>query len=96
VDPAGAQSLRKRLEQQAHWQQAEAVRDGRQLPTDPDGDYLEELGDGIRIYSSGNRGSDFRRVCKRLVDGRWRHDVLRDPAEHCKSVTPVGRIASVQ
>ena len=36
MDAAGAGELRKRLEQQEHWRQADAVRDGRQLPSDPD------------------------------------------------------------
>ncbi len=75
-------SLKRRLEQQAHWRQADAVRDGRQLPVDPDGDELEEIGDGIRLYSVRRATTEARRMCKRLVDGKWQHEIVAEPAEH--------------
>ena len=80
MDTLGAMSLRKRLEQQAHWERADAVRDGRQLPIDPDGDDLEELGDGYRLYWVSHAGTEPRRVCKRLVEGRWQR-VEHDEAQ---------------
>ena len=70
MDIVAARSLQTRLEQQKHWQQADAVREGRQLPVDPDGDQLEALGEGVRFYSGQQAAKE--RVCKRLVDGRWR------------------------
>jgi hypothetical protein len=75
-------SLRRRLEQQAHWEQADAVREGRQLPIDPDGGDLEELGDGYRLYRVNRVGTEPRRVCKRLVDGRWQRVEVDVPGEH--------------
>ena len=70
MDAAGAESLRKRLEQQQNWRQAQAVRDGRQPPVDPDLESFEELRDGVRLYSPRYDASAHR-VCKRLVDGMW-------------------------
>ncbi len=71
MDPAGAENLRLRLEQQAHWRQAEAVRDGRQPGIDPDSDDLERLEDGVRYYRRQiNHGVQVRR-CKQLIDGVW-------------------------
>ena len=87
VDVAGAKSLKKRLEQQEHWRQADAVRDGRQLPIDPDGDELEEIGDGIRLYSLRRTATEIRRVCKRLVDGRWQHVAIDEQADHNQDQT---------
>jgi hypothetical protein len=77
MDSAGARELQKRLEGQAHWLQAEAVRNGWQPRTDPDAPELEEVGDGVRIYrveqtSANGRGhSAPQRMCKRLIEGRW-------------------------
>ena len=81
-------SLKRRIEQQAHWQQADAVRDGRQLPVDPDSDALEEIGDGFRLYSVRQAADGVRRVCKRLVDGRWQRVELPEPAGHQEAPTP--------
>ena len=80
MDAFGAKSLKKRLEQQEHWRQAEAVRDGRQLPVDPDGDELEEFGEGFRVYAGRETAAETPRVYKRLVDGRWRHVAVDEPA----------------
>ena len=46
----GAEALKFRLEQQMHWQQATAVRAGRQPPVDPDGAELVGIGEGVRVY----------------------------------------------
>jgi hypothetical protein len=62
MDAAGAEELRKRLEEQAHWAQAPAVQDGRQPPTDRDADELEAMADGIRYYG--------RETAQELVDGQ--------------------------
>jgi hypothetical protein len=79
MDGNGARELSRRLEAQEHWRQATAVQKGEQPAADPDGQDLEELGDGIRLYRretepSMIRGRDSRvahRLCKRLVNGRW-------------------------
>jgi hypothetical protein len=79
MDVLGARVLHKRLDQQAHWVQAEATRDGRQPRTDPDSSRLEELGDGVRFYGraqdrrtlDGAPALVTRRLCKRIVGGRW-------------------------
>src|SRR4051794_21889632 len=81
VDASGAKILKRRLEQQEHWQQADAVREGRQLPVDPDSDALEELGDGIRVYSvQHSAAEEVGRICKRLIDGRWQRVESPEPA----------------
>lgn len=67
IDPAGAEALRQRIEQQQHWRLAQAVVDGRQPGTDPDALWLEEFRGEARFYTTG---SD--RFVKRLVDGAWR------------------------
>ena len=63
MDINGARHLRRRLESQEHWQQADAVQAGEQPPADPDVHDLVELGYGIRRYREG--------LCKSLVEGRW-------------------------
>ena len=86
MDVAGAQELQKRLEQQAHWRQAEAVREGRQPRTDPDVLELEELGTGVRFYRrepertsfDGSRAGATLRVAKRLVGGYWKTEIESD------------------
>ena len=62
MDAAGAAELRKRLDEQEHWRQAPAVRDGRQTPTDRDAPELEEIGATVRYYG--------RERAQKLVDGR--------------------------
>jgi len=79
MDAAGAEELRKRLEEQRHWQQAAAVRGGRQPATDPDSFELEELGDKIRYYGreeqrrivDGEAALLTVRMTKAIVDGEW-------------------------
>ena len=75
MDAAGAQELQRRLDAQAHWRQADAVRDGRQPEADPDAPELEEIRGGVRVY----RRSQGLRTVKRLVDGYWeRAEIAED------------------
>ena len=67
MDATGAEELRKRLAAQEHWREAEAVRDGRQPPSDPDAKDLEEIRDGVRYY----RGDEHHRMIKTLVGDAW-------------------------
>jgi len=76
VDAAGARRLQWRIEQQQHWRQAQAVLDGRQPSIDPDLNDLEQLGDGLRIYSTRATREGVVRLCKRLVDGVWEHGTI--------------------
>jgi hypothetical protein len=79
MDANGARELTKRLEAQAHWRQATAVQTGEQPNLDPDGQDLDELGEGIRRYGvetqrttvDGQPALVTHRLCKRLRDGRW-------------------------
>ena len=88
MDAAGAEELRKRLEEQAHWAQAEAVKDGRQPASDPDAAELEEIRDGIRYYGRDEQRTtvDGRaavvRIVKQLVDGEWQRAAIRDDVEY--------------
>lgn len=69
MDVAGARSLKAKIDarQLEHWQQASAVREGHQDPTDPDAEHLVRCGDTVREYEP-HLG---RRYVKQLVDGRW-------------------------
>jgi hypothetical protein len=69
VDVAGARSLKAKIDerQQRHWQQAPAVREGRQDLEDPDSEHLVRCRDDVREYEP----HPGRRYVKRLVDGRW-------------------------
>ena len=67
MDVAGARELRHVIEQQEHWNRAEAVRDGRQSRRDPNAAQLIELDGAVRRY----RGPDGRLFEKRLRDGIW-------------------------
>jgi hypothetical protein len=80
MDPQLLQTLEGRLAQQAHWRQAPAVQRGEQAATDPDAYELEELGDGVRLYSTREQHREIlegrkvlvtSRLRKRLIDGRW-------------------------
>jgi hypothetical protein len=79
MDAHGARILSRRLAQQAHWEQAAAVRSGAAPRTDPDGAELTDFHDGLRIYGThalttlieGQEALVERRFCKRLVDGHW-------------------------
>jgi hypothetical protein len=90
MDANGARHLANRIAQQEHWAQAQAVRDGRQPPSDPDGDQLAELGDGYRVYEAaetteiipGHVTTARRRFRKTLVDGHWAATPADDGPDH--------------
>ena len=67
MDAAGAQHLRRAIEQQQHWRRASAVRDGRQAGRDPDVSELVDFDHALRRYRSRD-GNVFE---KRLLDGCW-------------------------
>ena len=67
MDAIGAQHLRRSIEQQRHWRQAAAVREGRQPVRDPDVSHLVDFAGARRRYRSGD-GYVFE---KRLRDGCW-------------------------
>jgi hypothetical protein len=67
MDANEARRLRRTTDQQEHWAEAEAVRDGHQAARDPDASSLVELGDARRRY----RASDGYVYTKQLVNGRW-------------------------
>ena len=69
MDVAGARTLKAKIDarQQRHWQQAPAVREGRQDLADPDSEHLVRCRDTEREYELGPG----RRYVKQLVDGRW-------------------------
>ena len=80
MDATGARWLQTRLEDQEHWQRAEAVVRGEQPRVDPDANDLEETGDGIRLYGTreehrrlveGEQSLVIERMTKRLIDGSW-------------------------
>ena len=94
MDAAGAEELRKRIEEQRHWEQAEAVRDGRQSATDPDSFELEELVDGVRYYGrdeqvtvvDGRRSLVTYRLTKALVDGWWQTSNVRESVRYLEGL----------
>ena len=67
MDALGAQHLRRSVDQQRHWRQAAAVREGRQPLRDPDVSHLVEF-DGARRRYRSRDGYVFE---KRLLDGCW-------------------------
>ena len=85
MDTNGARHLAVRIAQQQHWELAQAVQDGRQPSSDPDGAQLEALGDGCRIYATeianGATGPTVERLLKTLVDGSWQPAALDDRSE---------------
>lgn len=86
MDRSGADELRRRIEEQEHWNQAAAVQAGRQARVDPDREELQELGSGVRLYGfeqmhevvDGYRALVTWRVCKRLREGYWERDLIRE------------------
>jgi len=90
MDAIGAEELRKRLEQQRHWQQAAAVREGRQPATDPDSPELEEIVDGVRYYGreeqrmtvDGRPALVTVRMTKTIVDGEWMRSFVPEEVVH--------------
>ena len=83
VEREGAEALSFRLEQQMQWQEATAVRAGRQPPVDPDGAELEGIGEGVRVYRThevpgtmdGRAALLTQRLVKRLENACWESDV---------------------
>jgi len=80
MESGSARTLLARLEQQAHWERADAVRRGEQPAIDPDAWELEELRDGLRLYRTREEHRDLvdgrpalviQRLTKHLVDGWW-------------------------
>jgi hypothetical protein len=69
MDVAGARTLKAKIDarQLRHWQQARAVREGRQDAADPDAEHLVRCRDTVREYEP----RPGRRYVKQLVDGRW-------------------------
>ena len=65
MDVNGARHLEARLAEQAHWEQADAVRIGAQPARDPDLAELRALGAGFRVYGEqtvvGRAGDPGRR-----------------------------------
>ena len=90
MDAAGAEELRKRLEEQEHWRRAEAVRDGRQPTADPDQHELEEIVDGVRYYGheqqrmtvDGRPALVTVRMTKTIVDGEWVRSLVPEQVVH--------------
>ena len=76
MDAAGAAKLRWRIEQQQHWRQAPAVKEGRQPSVDPDMEDLVSVGDGLRVYTERRTSEGVLRLCKRLVEGVWENGTL--------------------
>ena len=92
MDATGAEALGRRMAQQAHWQQADAVRDGRQPGVDPDGDSLSQFREGVRLYSFPGLGE--RLVYKHLVDGVWRTGGLVESSKSAaEGVGQPGKVA---
>jgi hypothetical protein len=73
MDPAGADALKFRLEQQQHWLTADAVRDGLQPRVDPHLAALQEFGGNERLYD--DRDGAF---AKQLLDGNWTRVEMAD------------------
>jgi len=79
MDAIGARELRLRIEERQQWQQAEAVRDGRQSREDPDAHRLSRIANGLRVYDSeeawtivdGVRVKRALTLAKKLVNGWW-------------------------
>jgi hypothetical protein len=79
MDAIGAGELRRRIEERQHWQQADAVREGRQSREDPDAHRLSGISNGLRVYDSerswavvdGVRVARVRTLAKKLVNGWW-------------------------
>jgi hypothetical protein len=88
LDAGGAQVLQRLLEQQAHWREADAVREGRQPAVDPDRDSLIRIGDGIRVYGSRAVDGKVVHLCKRLVDGVWINDLVAESRKRTDPSSP--------
>jgi hypothetical protein len=86
MDTNGARHLAARIAQQQHWELAQAVQDGRQPASDPDGEQLEAIGDGCRLYATevtngANGRTIVQRFLKTLVDGSWEVAAVDESSE---------------
>lgn len=95
VDPAGAEQLRLRIEQQAQWREARSVLDGRQPGVDPDGSDLEGIEVGLRLYAPRIARGQVVRPCKRLVDGVWTSGTLAEASSGAVQRLPLQELARV-
>jgi hypothetical protein len=94
VERVGEEAVGFRVEQQAQWEQALAVRSGNQPPIDPDGVDLEEMDEGVRFYRShdvpgtmdGRPATITQRLVKRLLQGYWENDI--EVLEYYQRVLP--------
>ena len=79
MDGNGARILSQRIAQQQNWEQADAVRDGRQPRTDPHLAELESFDGALRLYGpqrspeqvNGHVRFFNSRLVKELRDGEW-------------------------
>jgi hypothetical protein len=98
VERVGAEALNFRFAQQAHWERAEAVRDGRQPKVDPDSVSLEEIDEGVRVYvieevpgtMDGRPAILCQRLVKRLANGYWENEVEVDAYRYPDDGPPHG------
>jgi hypothetical protein len=86
MDTNGARHLAARIAQQQHWELAQAVQDGRQPASDPDGEQLEAIGDGCRLYATevtngANGRTSVQRFLKTLVNGSWEVAAVDESSE---------------
>jgi hypothetical protein len=95
VDSAGARTLRWRLEQQAHWRQASAVLEGRQPSVDPDGEELERVEAGRRVYRAQIVHGQVVQRSMELIDGVWESRAGSDLATPAAPTTTGAQIAKV-
>ena len=91
IAPEVSNALAFRLAQQEHWEQSQAVREGRQPRVDPDGIHLEAFDSTLRVYRSrevhrtlpGGRALVSEWPIKRLEDtGFWENDILTISYRH--------------
>jgi hypothetical protein len=95
VDAAGAEQLRLRIEQQAHWRQARSVLDGRQPAIDPDGSDLERLDSELRVYVSRVARGQVVRQHKRLIGGVWISETVTETPSTAPRRSPLRKLMQV-
>jgi hypothetical protein len=102
MDVIGASELRKRIEEQQHWRQAQSVQDGRQPAADPDILGLEDIEGGVRRYAceeheeriDGRRALVTRRLTKTLLDGWWEASLVIESVRYLDGDDGAGRRAA--
>ena len=76
-----------RQRQREHWEQAQAVRDGRQPRIDPDGTELDQIGENLRVYRlheiegviDHHPALIYQRLVKQLAaSGTWESEFVLD------------------